>query len=142
MFKILLAVDGSDHAQRTIDKTIELAAALRSATVHVLNVQEEPLVYGEIAAYMPPEKAQQLAKEAGEAIAAAAAQRLQKSGLVPSSEAVIGNIAQTIVDRARDLECNLIVMGTRGMGAIGTLVLGSVANKVVHLTHVPVMLVH
>ena len=32
-------------------------------------------------------------------------------------------------------------MGTRGLGTIGTLVLGSVAHKVLHLTHVPVTLV-
>jgi nucleotide-binding universal stress UspA family protein len=34
-----------------------------------------------------------------------------------------------------------VVMGTRGMGALGTLLLGSVAYRVVHLVHVPVTLV-
>ncbi|HET9042709.1 MAG TPA: universal stress protein, partial [Burkholderiales bacterium] len=37
--------------------------------------------------------------------------------------------------------CEGIVMGTRGLGSVATLVLGSVAHKVLHLTHVPITLV-
>ena len=46
-----------------------------------------------------------------------------------------------IVKRPEELNCDGIVMGTRGMGAIGNLVMGSVATKVVHLTKLPVTLV-
>jgi nucleotide-binding universal stress UspA family protein len=35
----------------------------------------------------------------------------------------------------------MIVMGTRGQGAVGNLLLGSVATKVIHLSKVPVTLV-
>jgi len=35
----------------------------------------------------------------------------------------------------------MIVMGTRGMGTVANLVLGSVATKVIHLSHIPVILV-
>ncbi|MCJ9712965.1 universal stress protein, partial [Bordetella hinzii] len=38
-------------------------------------------------------------------------------------------------------QCDRIVMGTRGLGAVGGLVLGSVAQKVIHLSPVPVTLV-
>ena len=49
--------------------------------------------------------------------------------------------ATTIARRADSLQCEGIVMGTRGMGAIANLLLGSVAAKVVHLANVPVTLV-
>ena len=47
----------------------------------------------------------------------------------------------SIVSCAETLGCDGIVMGTRGMGAIGNLVAGSVATKVIHLTKLPVTLV-
>ena len=141
MYRILVAVDGSGHGERTLDKVGELAAALTSASIHVLTVQEAPILYGEIAAYMTQEKAEQYARAAGERIVTAAAERLRASGRTCTAEAAIGDIAPTIVERGRALHCNVIVLGTRGMGAIGNLVLGSVATKVVHLSAIPVMLV-
>lgn len=142
MYKILIAVDGSDHAERTVDKAVELARQLKSVSIHVLNVQEPPILYGEIQAYMTVDKAEQFTRAAGERIVAAAAERLRNKGFACTSEAAIGDIAPTIADRGRAVGCNLIVLGTRGMGAVGNLVLGSVATKVVHLTTIAVMLVH
>lgn len=49
--------------------------------------------------------------------------------------------AQHIAEFASENACDEIIMGTRGMGAVGNLVLGSVATKVVHLATVPVTLV-
>ncbi|RPI41596.1 MAG: universal stress protein [Betaproteobacteria bacterium] len=142
MFKMLVAVDGSEHAQRTLDKVVELAAEMHAPEVHLLNVQDEPTVYGEVALYLTEERARQLVKEAGQRIVDAAAERLRAAGVSAKTEVEIGDVAPTIVSRASDLGCNVIVMGTRGMGAIASLVLGSVATKVVHLTTTPVLLVH
>ena len=142
MVKMLLAVDGSEHSKRVVDKLIELAAQMKSPSVHVLNVQPEPIVYGEVAVYVSPEKAQQYARDAGERIVKEATERLRQCSLQVSSEVVLGDSAPTIAKRAAESGCALIVMGTRGMGAISTLVLGSVAMKVVHITDIPVLLVH
>jgi len=49
--------------------------------------------------------------------------------------------SKTIVDYAKANKCDHIIMGTRGMGAFGNLVLGSTANQVVHLAEIPVTLV-
>jgi nucleotide-binding universal stress UspA family protein len=54
---------------------------------------------------------------------------------------VVGDTAEKIAATARRLRCSSIVMGTRGMGMLGTLVLGSIATKVIHLAKVPVTLV-
>ena len=58
-----------------------------------------------------------------------------------TTEILVGSVPHAIVKRAEDLGCDGIVMGTRGMGAIGDLVMGSVATKVIHLTKLPVTLV-
>ena len=54
---------------------------------------------------------------------------------------VPGHPAETIVDVAKKHDCTRVVMGTRGLGTIDGLVLGSVAYKVLHLSPVPVTLV-
>ena len=54
---------------------------------------------------------------------------------------IVGEVVSELVEAARKLGCTLIVMGTRGMGSLGSLVLGSVASHVVHEAPLPVLLV-
>jgi nucleotide-binding universal stress UspA family protein len=143
MFRILLATDGSEHVKRTIEKVIRLSGAMSvPAKVNVLNVQEEPVVYGAAEVYLPCDKAEQFVRAAGQKIVNEAAKALSGAGLEPATEVAIGQVAPTIVRRAEELGCDIIVVGTRGMGAIGNLVLGSAATKVIHMTDIPVLLVH
>lgn len=143
MYRILLATDGSEHSKRAIEQAIKLSAAMTTpAQVHVLNVQEAPVVYGAAEVYLPYERAEALVKEAGLKIAEEAAEALRNAGLAPQPEVAIGDVAPTIVRRAQELGCDMILMGTRGMGAVGNLVLGSCATKVIHLSSIPVLLVH
>ena len=143
MFKILLAVDGSEHCKRAIEKVIELSATMRTpAAVHVLNVQHAPIVYGLAEVYLNKDRAEESIKQAGQSIVDEAVEILRNAGLAPAEEVAIGEIAPVIARRAREQHCDLIAMGTRGMGAVGTLVLGSVATKVIHLSETPVLLVH
>ena len=142
MLKVLLAIDGSDHSTRVIDAVVKLAAEVKAPSLHMLNVQDEPIVYGEVAIYVSPEKAREYAREAGQRVLTQAAARLSQSGIPFTSEVAIGETAPTIARLAAERGCDLVVMGTRGMGAMASLVLGSVATKVVHLTDIPVLLVH
>jgi len=45
------------------------------------------------------------------------------------------------LQQVRDTECDAIIMGTRGMGSLANLVIGSVTTKVIHLVEVPVTLI-
>ena len=62
----------------------------------------------------------------------------QRCGL---KRAGFGPVPETIADVARQAKADQIVMGTHGHGRLGTAVLGSVANGVIHLVHVPVTLI-
>jgi nucleotide-binding universal stress UspA family protein len=53
----------------------------------------------------------------------------------------VGEPAEQICKIAQDMQCGLIWMGTRGMGGFANLFLGSVATKVLHRAHIPVVLV-
>jgi nucleotide-binding universal stress UspA family protein len=66
---------------------------------------------------------------------------LRDAGLSCNVHIEPGDAAQTIVEVAQRRDCTRIVMGSRGLGSIGNLVLGSVAYKVLQLAPIPVTLV-
>lgn len=141
MHKLLVAVDGSENALRAVRYAIEVAHKSNRASIHLVTAHEEPLVYGEIAVYVTPEKMAELQRWHGEALLAAAAQLLEQAGVSYTTEILVGHVGEVIARRADELGCDAIVMGTRGMTAVGNLVMGSVATKVVHFARVPVTLV-
>ncbi len=69
------------------------------------------------------------------------AERLQAAGCRYTLEQLEGDPAETIARRAAELGCESVTMGTHGLGSFGILFLGSVAQRVVHHTTVPVTLV-
>jgi nucleotide-binding universal stress UspA family protein len=141
MHKLLVAVDGSESALRAVRYAMKLARENGPCSIHLVNVHEPPLLYGELAVYVPREKMERLQREHSEALLEPAAAILREGSVPFTTETLVGEVAATIARRADELGCDAIVMGTRGMGAIGNLVMGSVATKVVHLAKVPVTLV-
>jgi nucleotide-binding universal stress UspA family protein len=66
---------------------------------------------------------------------------LEKNGVKYRCISLIGSIADKIVATAKDEHINLIVMGTHGRDFLGSTVMGSVAQKVLAQSTIPVMLV-
>ena len=141
MLKLLIAVDGSEHALRAIERVAKIAASAVALEVILLNVRDLPIYYVEL----PPVNIE--AMEAGqkqfqERLLADAEAVARKSGLTlrPSQRAV-GLAAEEIVRVANEQAVDQIVIGTHGRGAVGSFFLGSVAQRVVHLSTLSVLLV-
>jgi nucleotide-binding universal stress UspA family protein len=138
--KILLPVDGSEGSSNAARHVAHIAAMMPGVEVHLLNVQptgDDWMVRRMI-------KAEELAameKDWGEAALAPARSILQQAGVSCLSYMVQGEVAATIARFAQELGCDQIIMGTQGRSALGDLLLGSVAVKVLHLSSVPVTLV-
>jgi nucleotide-binding universal stress UspA family protein len=141
MAKLLVPFDGSDNALRALKHAITLVQGRDAGAIHVVNVHAPPDLYGEIAMYVPPEKMAEVQRQASQARLAVAEKVLQAAGVPHATEILVGNTAQLVAQRADELHCDGIVMGTRGMSALGGLMMGSVATKVVHAAKVPVTLV-
>jgi nucleotide-binding universal stress UspA family protein len=137
----MLPFDGSDNALRAVRYAIGLAQTNPPVSVHLLHAHEPPLLYGEIAVYVDLAKVTELQRREALALLSAAEELLRAAKVTFTSEAAVGPIAPTIAERAEQLGCTAIVMGTRGMSAVGNLLLGSVATRVVHLTRLPVTLI-
>lgn len=142
MKKLLVPVDGSGAALRALKQAMALATK-PDASIHLVHAHEEPLIYGEIAVYVPHARMQELQRANSEGVLAAAeaAAGLKDSGLRYTKEALSGPIAQAIAGHAEHLGCDAIVMGRHGKSTIGDVLPGSVAMKVLHLTPLPVLLV-
>jgi nucleotide-binding universal stress UspA family protein len=140
---ILVPWDGSACSRRALDFLLKLLKEQTPAEVHVLNVQHPAPTLERMTGGRPSEIQQMEgpALEAGRKVLAPALEVLQAAGVRHAAKVVIGDPPHEIVEYAKVHHCDGIVMGTRGLGTVGTLVLGSVAHKVLHLTHIPVTLV-
>ena len=142
MRKILVALDGSEHAKRALDEVSKLFAT-NSLHIHLLSVCE-PIHVNEVLFKDTLAEMRQLENEhmaAGRSIVESGSATLKTAGVSHDTHVEIGHPAQKIAEFAGKYHCEMIVMGTRGLGSIRTLAVGSVANKVVHLAEVPVLLV-
>ena len=133
--RILVAVDGSPESGKTIGVALDMAQKYGSA-VTVVHVREYERYEGSDVDLGPPVPAEQLVngvldtfREKG--IDARGEVRRVSSGVTP----------EQIVKVAKESNSDLIIMGSRGMTELKSLLLGGVANKVVHHATCPVLLV-
>jgi nucleotide-binding universal stress UspA family protein len=141
MLRLMIAVDGSANAGRVLEVAGRLARQGGLVEAVLLNVDEGPGYPGALPPFddTTTVSARRTAQETllADALAEARAHGLERV----VSQAASGTPASEIVRVAADRGAHMIVMGTRGMTPLGGLFLGSVAQRVVHLSEVPVLLV-
>ena len=136
--KILLAVDGSEHALHATRTAAELARAMNSKVLRIIVAYDPiPLYLGE------PNMQVVITNRSGEAeeILKAA---VKEVGDVPAgihTEIIEGDTASAIIEVAITDKSDVIVMGSRGLGRLAGLVLGSTTQKVVSHAPCPVLIV-
>lgn len=142
MRNVLVAFDGSDSAKRAVQYLIDFARE-HSATlnVHLINVQQPPIVYGEYMTSDLIERMEKSAADQAQHLLDWPAEQLQAAGITHSRHTAQGNIPEQIGLAVKKLGCDTVVMGTRGLGNLTGLLMGSVATRVVHEVPVPVLLV-
>ncbi|RZI42690.1 universal stress protein [Herbaspirillum sp. HC18] len=139
MRKILVPVDASESAEHAVHYAARLVGDTPSIQLLLLNVQE-PLDT-RARAYMSQQEIKAIHATESQRALQAAMQILDEAGVPYHAEWRAGDIASTIAAYAEEADCESIVMGTRGLGAVSSLMMGSVAYKVVHQVRMPVTLV-
>lgn len=144
--RILVPLDGSELAEVALPHAISLAKQ-SGAEVILLRVLE-PLApgaaMGQESIYIEPEfwrRLQQEYLDEARAYLDRVAARLSADGLSARTEIRRGSPAEMIIDTARELHADAIVMATHGRSGIGRWMLGSVADRVVRASHLPVLLI-
>ena len=136
--RILLAVDGSEHSYKSAHTAADLARAMNSEKLRIVVAYEkihpylgEPNLQAAIDTRLA--EAQSILKKAVDTV-----------GDVPAeihTELIEGDAAEAIIEVAKTCSSDIIVMGSRGLGRLAGLVLGSTSQKVVSLAPCPVLIV-
>ncbi len=140
MQRILVPVDGSPSADHAVTHVIALSKMGLDVDVHLFHVQP-PLVSRDVPDISKPGLTERLGLDAADPAFASAKRLLDEAGVRYSTRTEMDDPAQQIALYAEVHGCSEIVMGTRGLGPIKSLVMGSVATKVLHLVKIPVTLV-
>jgi nucleotide-binding universal stress UspA family protein len=141
---ILVAFDGSAHAEQALDDAIELARA-GGGSLTVVTVVPEIEAWALSGGVMgpPPNLGtlhDDLERQYGAMLADAVAR--VPADVTHGATTLEGRPARAIVDRARAGGHDLVVVGSRGRGELRSMVLGSVSHEVLHESPVPVLVVH
>jgi nucleotide-binding universal stress UspA family protein len=126
--KILVPFDGSKNAQKALTYAVTLAKAA-NATITLLHVQES----SGLSRFRP-----QMTKEIGSRLLSNATSAIK--GIQTNQELESGDPAKVITETANRGGYDIIVMGSRGLGAVGRFLLGSVSDHVNHHANRSVLL--
>ena len=139
MFKrIIWATDGSEVADHALAHAVEIAVR-DGAEVHVVHVSEK-LISGKASGLdVYPNEKELRAKVIDQAHTVH-----DTADIVALAHVIPGlttHIAERVHQLAEEIDADLIVVGTRGHGAVGSLVLGSVTHQLLRISSCPVLAV-
>jgi nucleotide-binding universal stress UspA family protein len=138
--KILVAVDGSKHTKKALAFLInQPSLCAEPNTLHILNVEMHipPRARAAVGRAIVDDYHQKEADKVLQPIR----KFLDRHPVSYTADWVVGHPADEIVKAAKADKAHLIVMGTHGHGVIGRVLMGSVAQRVVAQSDVPVLLV-
>jgi nucleotide-binding universal stress UspA family protein len=138
--KILLPVDGSEGALEAVRHALRLVGDGLRASFVLANVQEPASLYEVVVAH-DAEVLEQVSAAAAEHSLGPAQALLSAAGVAFETEIGHGDPGHLLIEIAERCECELIVIGARGVEPFDGGSLGSVANSVLHHASVPVMVV-
>jgi nucleotide-binding universal stress UspA family protein len=137
--KILFPTDGSEYSKRAAIIVAELASKF-NAEVILLHCQYIPIQYSPY--IIPNPELEKDILDIGKNILKETEEILEKTDIHPVGFLKEGSAGPMIIKTAEEENCDSITMGFRGLGAMGSMLSGSVSNYVIHHTKLPVMLIH
>ncbi len=134
--RILLPTDGSETTDKAMRQALDIAETY-DAALHVLSVVDRSAIPPDVRADMLYDELEQSANKAVADIESKAAD----AGVDVETSIVSGTPHRAILDYTEDNDIDLLVMGTHGRKGLDRYLLGSVTEKIVRLSDVPVLTV-
>jgi len=138
--KILIATDGSEYTKNAVDYGIDLAknTGAKLLTIYVVDTA----AFASIPMDAAWESMYELLKQEGDAAIKYVADKAKAEGLEIEGNLIEGHPADEIIKYSEKNSVSLIIMGTLGKSGLDRFLLGSVAEKVVRNSKIPVLVVH
>jgi nucleotide-binding universal stress UspA family protein len=138
---ILVAVDGSPHAERALTEAIDLAESAHARLTVLTALVPPPAIALLAASGAAAVTLAQGAEAEADTILRRARDRVPDH--VPVTTVLSREpVERALIDRIKAGHHDLVVMGSRGRGAVRSALLGSVSHYVLHNSPVPVLIVH
>jgi len=145
---LVLGYDGSDCSRTALARTVDLAGALRDATVVVVYAYEFSIGYVPMGMTDSPlmmsaefDDHAQLVRGYGEGQVDEAIEKLAAAGVKAEKVVAEGRPVEVVLETAKEHDAALIVVGSHGEGAVSAAFLGSTALKLLHHSTLPVLVV-
>ena len=139
MLKVLVPVDGSSNSQHALRHVLGEFKSNPAMDIHLLNVQPPFSRY--ITRFVDRKAVNEVHHEASEKALQSSRQMLDDTGVPYAVHLAVGERATSIAETARQLRCDRIVIGTARKNSLIRTVEGSITNKVLELTTVPVVVI-
>jgi nucleotide-binding universal stress UspA family protein len=140
MRRVLVAIDGSEPAVRAARMGADVAARFGAGVTLVYVVPRlllPPDVYGLTVEELEREHAAH-----GQEVLRSAFVALSGTGVEVDTRVLSGPPAETLAEAAAAPDVDLVVVGSRGQGAVKRVLLGSVSDRLVHICPKPILVVH
>ncbi len=141
---IMAPLDGSELAECVLPHVETLAHGCNVKKVTLVRVIEPLHMYGGTESRFSPEDRQQLEEDAvkiAKDYLDQIVKRLADSGIKARSEILYGHVAEKLIDYATENEVDIIVIATHGRSGISRWVWGSVTDRLLRASCVPVLMV-
>jgi len=137
---ILVAYDGSEAAEKALKQAIQLVGHASGNRLTVAYVRYRSIIAVEGIAWAVPGDYEERVRQYEETMLEKAASAIAHIAYA-STILLTGSPASALLEYAEAHNCDLIVMGSRGLGPIKEWMLGSVSHHVVQQSKVPVLIV-
>ncbi|MDD4802357.1 MAG: universal stress protein [Syntrophomonas sp.] len=142
--KILVPVDGSEQSIRALKMALSLAGQYSSKLelIYVVNTKAYNFIERPTVSSESVEQWLQVFRDHGKLVLDKIKQEEKLDGIEYTTDILEGDPGETIYRYAHEQGFDLIVMGSRGLGNLGSILLGSVSQKVVQMSTRPVLVVY
>jgi nucleotide-binding universal stress UspA family protein len=137
---ILVAYDGSQVSEKALVQAIKITESKLGTRLTVAHVSTQSPIMVAGFGFVPPAEYLESVQQYETALMKRV--RANTAGLNYTNTVILtGNSATAILEYAHGNNCDLIIMGSRGLGAIQEWMLGSVSHHVVQKARIPVLIV-
>ena len=139
MRTIIVGVDGSEQSYRAVRLSAELASKVEAKLVLAYVIR--PVMVGATAYAFPSSQQEQEERKAAEQLLRGAFDKSELPASACEQRILTGSPAEALADAAMAKEVFFVVVGNRGLGAVKRMLLGSTADRLVHICEKPVLVV-
>jgi nucleotide-binding universal stress UspA family protein len=139
--RILVGVDGSEAAQRAARRAFDLGKRL-GESVTLVHVLPPPPVFSEPAVVLDIAELERRVYESGKTVLDSLAAEGRKSGAEVETKMLTGPAAEVLAEQAQAPDVDFVVVGSRGRTLVGSMLLGGISHRLVHICKKPILIVH